>query len=102
MGQISWLDSMFGTYVSTRRGRIEVLLGFLLGLAAGSLWSRHLLAAKEARILELTGTLDRARGQLAWTKLPQQLATHATTAMEMANVDRLVSWMAVANAPIFV
>lgn len=33
------------TYNSTPRGRIEVLLGFLLGLAAGSLWSRHLLVS---------------------------------------------------------
>jgi len=63
----SWLDSLLG--VSTPRGRIEVLLGFLLGLAAGSLWSRHLLAAKEARIIDLTANLDRARGNFSWGRM---------------------------------
>jgi len=76
----AWLDSLLG--VSTPRGRIEVLLGFLLGLAAGSLWSRHLLAAKEARIIDLTSNLDRARGNFSWGRIfPQEtLGTIGTIA----------------------
>lgn len=40
---LSWIDSLLG--VSTPRGRIEVLLGFLLGLAAGSLFGRTFLVS---------------------------------------------------------
>jgi hypothetical protein len=44
---LSWIDSLLG--VSTPRGRIEVLLGFLLGLAAGSLFGRTFLVSSDVQ-----------------------------------------------------